>query len=177
MIRAVVLALACLAIGLASGLALAPRRAQVAAVREAPDPASGETPIDRACRAQLASVRAQLVICNARPAEPEPDASAQSPPKDPGWDEETRRLVKSGETNTGTVSVRIGCDVRMYQPGAWPPPGGPPPEARIVRMAVDGGSVSYPRDGGAAFFTPTPPAGPGNMYGMLCSCPDAGGAP
>jgi hypothetical protein len=121
-------------------------------------------PVDPACRAQLASLRAQLAECNAACNETKAgDASAK--PEDPGWDEETTRLVRMNETNTERVGVSTECGIRIYLPGQWPPPEGPPKGARIAWVKVDGGIIFHEHDGGVTFVKSSKPP-------RLCPCPE-----
>jgi hypothetical protein len=170
-------------VGVVVALTLAPSRRVpiVAAVPEALATAAPSAPVDRACRTQLASVKVQLAACHAaRPAEPEGSDTPIAKLADPGWDEETMRLVRTGTTNTTQLAVRTECGIRIYAPGTWPPPDGPPPGARIAWMSVDGGIELHARDGGVTFVAQDPRAvsGPQDMY---CPCsksaPDGGATP
>lgn len=111
-------------------------------------------PTDRACKSELASSKAQLAICLAFRAPPESSAPIPAAKPPPEWDEETARLIRTGTTNAEPVLVQgeLG-GLRVFQPGGWPPSGGPPPGSRIIARKVDGGAERY-GEGGTKEFVP-----------------------
>jgi hypothetical protein len=125
-----------------------------------------------ACKNELVNAKAQLAICLAFRASPE--SCAPTPTAE--MDDETARLVRGRTTNTDVLLVQLETGgMRAYLPGRWPPPGGPPPNSRVVARKVEGG-IEWYRDGGATELVPVPDRP------MLCPCPrdtlDAGeGAP
>jgi hypothetical protein len=115
--------------------------------------------VEHGLKNELASAKAQLAICLAFRRSPDPSTPAPSPE----MDEETARLVRTHTTNTEWITVeRADGAIRVYGPGAWPPPDGPPSGSRIVARKVDGGTALYVADGGVRVVADRP---------MLCPCP------
>jgi hypothetical protein len=150
----------CLCLAFAAGLAV-PRPMPRPAPLAAPTAIPVAAPTADACRSELVNARMQLAICLAFRAPPEPSVAplpSVAPAAPPELDAYTARLVRTNTTNTETVTVRTGeRGFRVYPPGAWPPPDGPDPGARVIARRLDGGTEVYDADGGSRIETDGPP--------------------
>lgn len=156
-------AVLCLCLAFAAGLAvgrLTPRPAPV--TRPAAESPIVPAPTDGACKRELVSAKTQLAICLAFRASPESSAPIAPPTPTaapPEWDDLTKELVRTHTKNRETVMVKPPPGergLRIYRPGEWPPPDGPPIGARIVTRHVDGGTELIAADGGVR-LVPAPP--------------------